>query len=198
MISYAILLLLASLLSLPLASDPAVIPALSRGPWWRAVLYRVVCYKDELRTASEGAEQVVQISRACAGPGPFAANFTTPSVPAALCVYTRPAAAAVPGNLANFINLRVKRDLLELAILCRRFGMRHRQMPESLQELLTDGLLDELPADQWDGAPLRARLSNGVLTLANVNRDLVQGDDITAVVANDPRLLVQPTTRPAR
>lgn len=164
---------------------PATPPRFPVRSAWKRVAYHVICYGDELDTARSSVEYVKQFRQACASPDPLAVRIPRRPKPALLSEPMQEAA-----EFEELLVLRIRNSLLELGVTCRRFEMRYRRMPKSLQELVDARMLEQVPSDVWDGAPLRCRLQNGVLTLVAMKGAQLIDGEITVDVANHPDSLI--------
>jgi hypothetical protein len=85
-------------------------------------------------------------------------------------------------HMLRTVEFETHREMTVAAIALQRYRLRHRQWPETLNDLVPE-FLTELPRDWMDGQPLRYRRnSNDTFTLYSVGEDLRDdGGDLTPI-----------------
>jgi hypothetical protein len=74
------------------------------------------------------------------------------------------------------IQARLRNALV--AVAAERYRLRHKAWPETPAALVRDGLLEEVPADPYDGQPLRWRLVADGVTIYSIGPDLTDNGGI--------------------
>ncbi len=94
--------------------------------------------------------------------------------------------ALAPGKKMGGAHLRSQAGLrtMLVALACERYRMQHKTWPDSLEKLVEAKLLDAVPADPFDGKPLRMTRTKWGVVLYSVGHDNV--DDGGAIDRERP------------
>lgn len=78
------------------------------------------------------------------------------------------------------------------ALACERYRLKHKQWPPNLDVLVKEGLLKQVPADPYDGQPLRYRQTdNGIIVYSSGPDGNNQGDALDNPYLEHPQVRVE-------
>ena len=83
------------------------------------------------------------------------------------------------------------RDLMKFGVALRRYELRNGRFPEKLDQLVSTGLLDELPPDPCSGKPYHYIVRGREMTVYSNGRNAVDDGGVTASLPEDGDILLQ-------